>query len=525
MDDTIRTLHRSVGLVKAWAQAQLPNGRTLAEMFTLEGLPLWDVVAVDLARLHVPKALSQGRRSSSFTQRARPYLSWAKQTSLGLIRRQRSSQGCVKWPPKSVFLFLGFSAYIYRDVLQPVVARLAESTEIRTVSLHDGQQGRTNAWLSEGDRFQSIWQHWDNETEAKASVLRRALKKAIVELRTTGMLPRIIQDQGWLLWPHMRDVFDWFFRVYLPLLLPQASIAWHILERHRPALVISPDVADPRTRLYCLFGRQLGIPTLEIQFGMCGEDSIEWQFSEADQLAVWGEMARDVLLAHGVPTEKITITGSPRHDGLVKVSDAEVARTRARLGVPEKSAMVLLASAYQLKAYDKFSDPELLRLMKRAVFQAVDQVAGVCLVVKPHPLEDVRETKQLARKRRNILFVDPRADICKLIKVSDAFVGLGSSATLDALISNKLTICPAFPGWIWSDLFVKSGATLVPRSAEDVVRSLQIVVDCSCTRVLVDLEPARQRFLSQWVYQADGRASVRIETLARQMAKIAQRVG
>ena len=40
-----------------------------------------------------------------------------------------------------------------------------------------------------------------------------------------------------------RETFEWLFRVHLPRLLPQAAIAWHILEHHRPALVISPESA------------------------------------------------------------------------------------------------------------------------------------------------------------------------------------------------------------------------------------------------------------------------------------------
>lgn len=518
MDDTIRTLQRSASLVKAWGQAQLPNGKTVAETLTLQGLSLWDMVAVDLALYRVPKALAPGTQPPSLVQRVRPYLSWVKHTVLDLVT-SRSLQGCAEWPSEPVFLFLGFNAYMYRDVLQPVVTRLAGCKKINTVSLHDLRHFETTASLADRDGFQFFWQHWHSEVEPELGALRRALQATVAELQATGALPRIIQDQGRSLWPQMKDTFDWLFRVFLPRLLPQVAIARHILERHRPALIISPDVADPRTRLYCLLGRQLGIPSLEIQFGLCGAEAIEWQFFVADRLAVWGEKSREILVAHGVPAERITVTGSPRHDSLVNVSDAEVARMRARLGVPERSAVVLFASTYHLKAYDGLTDPELLNAMKRAVFQAADQTVGLHLVVKPHPLEKVQETRKLASARRNIRFADPRADIRDLIKVSDAFVALGSSSTVDALVANKLTICPAFPGWGWSDLFVQSGATLIPRSAEEVARSLQMVVDGSRERVMADLEPARQRFLRQWVFQTDGQASARIEALALHMVK------
>ena len=524
MNDTVRMLQYSADLVKAWGQAQLPSGKTLAEMLSLQGFPLWEAMAVDIARLHVPKALKMGRQPAWFAQEVRPYLSWAKHTALNRIRNRRTSQACAAWVPKPTFLFLGFSDYMYRDVLQPISVRLAECKEVSTVSLQGQQRVQSIKSRAEQDGFQSIWQHWDGEVDAQVRSLRKGLQAAELELQGTGVLPRVIQDQDRPLWPQMKDMFNWLFRVYLPLLLPQVVIARHILERHQPALVISPDVADPRTRLYCLLARQVGIPSLEIQFGAFGEDSIEWQFFVADRLAVWGDQAYEVMLAHGVPAGRITITGSPRHDCLINITDTDVTRIRARIGIPEGSVMVLFSSVYEEGGSEVFSNPEnpnLISLMKKAVFQAADQADGLCLVVKPHPLENARKTRQLAGKMRNIQFTDPRADIRELTKACDVFVAVtGSTTVTDALIANKLTIIPVFPGWIWSDQFVKSGAILVPRSAEEVAHCLQMVVEKDYrARIQTELEPARQRFLRQWVGQADGQASARIEALVRQMAK------
>jgi len=522
MNDSVRMLQHSASLVKAWGEAQLPNGKTLAELLTFGGISLWDISAVDLARIYVSNALASDNRPHPFIQKFKPYLSMAKHSALNLLRRRQGSRGCPDWPVEPVFLFLGFSAYIYRDALQPVVTRLARSKDIATVSLHGEMRLYRTMPPAQEDRFQSIWQHWDGEVDAQVRALRKELQAAELELQATRVLPRIIQDQGRPLWAQMKGTFNWFFRVYLPRLLPQIVIARHILQRHQPALVISPDVADPRTRIYCLLGRQFRIPSLEIQFGMTVTESIEWQFFVADHLAVWGKQAHEVMLSHGVPAERITITGSPRYDSLLGPSDREIAKTRARLGVPEGNAMVLFASVYNLKAQGALDLKivELLSTIPRAIFQAIDQIPGLYLVVKPHPEEDVEETRRLTGARNSIKFVDRRDDIRELIKACDAFISLGSTSTVDALIVNKLIICPTFPGWIGTEQFVESGATLVPRSPEEVVRCLQMVVDGSRARVLAELEPARERFLCQWVGQVDGQASARIEALAYQMTNL-----
>lgn len=320
------------------------------------------------------------------------------------------------------------------------------------------------------------------------------------------------------MWENLKNVFNRFFRADLPLLVPQAVVAKHILTTHRPALVISPDVADPRTRVYTLLCRKMGIPSLDVQFGLVGDEGIEWRFFSADKLAVWGAASKEAMLKHGISEEKIIITGSPRHDCLVNVPVAKIKSMRTELRIPQKSAIVLLASAYQLKDYNQYSNPELLRSMKRSVFEAADKTPGICLIVKPHPSEDVRETRALAGKNKNIIFVSQKSDIRELTRICDAFVSFGSTATADALISGKLVICPVFPGWIWSDLFKNSGATLVPTSAAEVLEVFRLVAGGSYEIVRAEHETARQDFLTHWVYKADGMSTKRITELALQMA-------
>ena len=102
----------------------------------------------------------------------------------------------------------------------------------------------------------------------------------------------------------------------------------------------------------------------------------------------------------------------------------------------------------------------------------------------------------------------------------DSFLTLGSTATLDALILNKLVIWPAFPGFVWwDDPFLKSEATIVVRSKKELACILQSLVDGSREKMLLPIEAARQQFLRQWVYKADGHASARIGSLAFEMAR------
>ena len=517
ISDILSTLQYTTGLIKTWGQSRLPNGSTLAEALTLNDIPFWDAFAVDLARIYMPVALTS---NSDISQIIRPYLTRAKHT-LRAFAHKRSTHGCSTWPIGPTILCLDFSEHISRDVLQPIATRLAAHPDCRVVSLSDKSWKKANQDLCPSGLYQTVWEHWNQQVCRQISHLKQEVRLTKINLRASNYISSIVRDDDQCMRSYLEHVLNLFFRVFLPFFIPQAIVARHILESHRPALIISPDVADPRTRIYTLLCRQMGIPCMEVQFGPIGGEGIEieWQFLTADKVAVWGKTSKEAMLKHGIPEEKIIITGSPRHDCLVNVPEAAAKEMRAKLGVPEKSAMVLLASAYQLKTYNEYSNPEILRSMKRAVFEAAN-TPGIFLVVKPHPLESVRETRALSGKNKNIIFVSQKSDIRELTKICDAFVSFGSTATADALIAGKPVICPVFPGWIWSELFTNTGTTLVPTSAAEVLKVFRLVANGTHEGVRAKLEPARQNFLAHWVYRADGLATERVAKVALQMAQI-----
>ncbi|RJP24828.1 MAG: hypothetical protein C4529_02070 [Deltaproteobacteria bacterium] len=516
LDDLTNRLQHSADLVREWGKAALPNGKTLGEMLTFDSIPFWDVIGPEIALYHVPKALSQpDDRLSRIIRSARTHLRAVEYRVVNRRNRIVAGNRHPARPSGQVFLFLGFQPYIYRDTLQPIVRHMAGDEETRCISLCEDLSPLRSYRSSDNEQIQSIWQHWNGDVKARANRLASSLKKTVKELQDMGTLPQIIQDGSGSLWPRMKGVFDWLFTVHFPNFMKHHAISTHILDNYRPEIIFSPDVADPRTRLYCLAGRHRKIPTLEIQFGVYGQEAVEWQFFIADRIAAWGEKSRATLLSHGVDAGKIHLTGAPRHDCMVSVDEADVSGTRSALGIPSGSAMVLFASTYT-SVYDQQDDPTMVDSVKRTVIQSAGSNGEMRLVFKPHPLEDVRAARKVAEGYRNILFADRDDDIRKLIRACDVFISLGTTATLDAIIANKLTICPKLPGWGWSDLFVDSGAVLAPASIEELLQCLKMAAPAR-KKVLEDLEPARRRFLEEWIYKADGQASARIASLARQM--------
>ncbi|MFA4934065.1 MAG: CDP-glycerol glycerophosphotransferase family protein [Candidatus Omnitrophota bacterium] len=518
MLNVIDTLNYSASLVEEFGKFNLSNGKTLSTTLTVEGIQFWDVFSAEFAHSHIPTVLASDISSKDMMQRIRPGLIRFKHGLRNLIRHRHNTHGCSSWPIGKTLLCLGFTNQMYRDVLRPVVSRLVMHKDCNIVVL--GDQNRFDKKLSsfENCRYQTLWQHWGEQIGGQVSKLQKSIYQIEINLRLSNALLNAVPDNDRHLVRNFKNLFNRFFRVYLPLIIPHAVVARHILEKHRPAMVINSDTADPRTRIYTLLCRLMGIPCMDIQFGLAGDEGIEWRFLTADRVAVWGDVSKEAMLKQKVSSERIIITGSPRHDFLVNLSNSEVKSKRAMLRVPEENAMVVLASTYHLKTHDKYSNPEFLRSMKCAIFQAADKTPGISLVVKPHPVENVRQTRALAKKYKNIIFVSQKSDIRELIRICDAFISFGSTATIDALIAGKLTICPVFPGWVFSDIFKDSGAVLIPESCQEIINIFRMIADGSEANTKVKLESARQDFLKRYAYQADGMAAARVEALALKMA-------
>ncbi|MCR4340414.1 MAG: CDP-glycerol glycerophosphotransferase family protein [Gemmatimonadaceae bacterium] len=502
----MRALQRSADLVQAWGDAPVGGRPTLRELFASEDVRIWDILAADLAMYRIPQALGH-RLPTRRWSRPRRQLR-AVNYALRHAARRCDDSDCARWPAGPVALFLGFTPYIARDILLPVVAAMADSHDLRPVVLTEDVAAPAE---SGGATFHSVWRH-SADTQRDARRIARCTRKGFETLASDAAYRALFSDQGRSFWTDVSEsVLDLGMYARDEIAKFSAS-ARHVLSHHRPAVIVSPDVADARTRAFTSLGTAAGIPTIEVQFGACGPEATEWRFFAADRAAVWGPQSRDVLISHHVPAERVVVTGSPRHDVLFGVTDAERKAFRERFCVPAGNVAVVLGSTL---ASDKNPDAPVLRAMTQAIFAGAAAVPALTLVVKPHPLEDVNKTRQLASGAANIVFAAGAEDIRTVTRTCDAFVTLGSASTLDAVILGKPTICPAFPGWRWNELFVNTGAIAVPQTADEVASAFRELAQDGGASILARHAIARDTFLSEWVQEGGRGATNRVVTLLK----------
>lgn len=520
MSSTLDTLHQSADLAKLIGNTVLPNGKLVREQLSVDGVSFWDTVSPQLAAFWFPKDLSRAK-STIFDTHGMPYLRRIRQQVKSITPFPRNSAGCTEWPSGRVCLFLGFSGYMYRDILEPVKKHFDKTHGMNCVVLHDGGSFQNTAVKLAGTGIHSIWEHWESSLTEAERVARKKFSSAICEIRIEDMMSGFSPDEKMVIGPKIAGTLRWLLLGHLSSLIPYYLLARHILEKHPNSIIVSSDQADPRARLFSQIGKRNGIPSLEVQFGLCAKDGVEWQFLATDKVAVWGDNARKVISSHGVADQDMVVTGSPRFDCLVDVPAGQARNVRGRMAIPEGKTFVLFASQYLLKSYCEFGDfANIQRSIKRAIFRCTDKLDGMVLVVKPHPLEDVEETRKLAAGCKNIVFADKSEDIRELTKACDVFVTLGSTATMEALIAGKLVIYPAFPGFVWwDDMYLRNNVAFVVESEEILLSALRNALSGMRDDMLNHMAPARQKFLNEMIYKADGKAATRVSMLVEEMAK------
>lgn len=499
------SLHRAAVLVKDWGGRRLRDGRSLRDLLMVDGLSIWDVMSVELALYLVPDGLSIRVKRRTWRQLLIPYL---RPIKYAIWRpSELSCADCSRWPSGKTALFLGFSDYLARDIFHSIMELMMQEGRIAPVLLSDHQEMHPTI-----KHVHSMNRHRTQVCIDKSINIQKLISRAINQLVRQKECRAIFSENGFSLWSQLKQSIKRAFKIHAGYILPDViAVASHILGEHKPSVIISIDTADPITRIYSLIGKKLGIPTVQIQSGAVGPEATEWQFLLDDLVMAQGKQSEEYFLYHGVSNDKILVTGSPRYDGLSSAPKEAVDKIKMRFDIKEGDKIILLASSYSLEIFENnlAEVTSLLIEMKKSVFFCASSFSNITLIVKPHPLEDVEETRSLS-SGKNIVFADPKEDIRPLISACDAFVTFGSTSTLEGLILAKPTICPSFPGWIISDNFTKTGAVPAPQSIEELMQLFGEITNDGGGGITKRHQAARIKFLETVVLDGGGGASRRI---------------
>jgi hypothetical protein len=514
MKNVNKKLDLSANLIKSWGEIIVFENVKLSEYLTIKEIKFWDIFAVEMARIYLPELMNVGIKNRLYFSFKIILLSFRLKYQIyfnlfiSIFRIRKFFYIKQNSNKKKNILLLGFQHYIYKDTIEPLIFNMDQFNEQYNPVLVSDSNYQISEKLKKINRI-NLNNYFDASVACELKNILEEINKRSTFLFNNKFLDMLIDERFECDNAKLLFFFKRLFFVEMPKIAYQALLAKRIINDISPAVIVSPDVADQRNRIFVNYGKLDKIPTLDIQFGLTQDEGIEWRFCNSDFIAAWGENSQKELIKHGVNNNSIIITGSPRHDELC---------TPSVKNKNNDNVTILMASTYNLKSYSELYRPDALLEMMYSVIEAVSSAANIKLIIKPHPRErenDIEFKKYIADKD-NITVVSKDSDIREYIKSCDVFISFGTTATADALICNKIVICPVFTGWIWSEIFTSTGAVIIASDKDSLIYLIEKIskgVFSQSDEIISN----RENFIKNYAYAADGNSSSRVMDLIEYM--------
>lgn len=265
-----------------------------------------------------------------------------------------------------------------------------------------------------------------NRDRAYERMLRSVIGKQR-SLEQAGPAPPIVYDPG------TRSAIDSVFRELESLIPADDGVAefLHAEKLDAVAVIARVNLAARDTEIVKAAVSQ-GIPTGIVVYSWDNLSSKGLVHVMPDRLFVWNEVqAREAEELHGIPRERVAVTGAVRFDSMFERSpSAPREELLQELGLdPARKTVLYLGSS----AFVAPREPEFVERWAAAVPD------GLNLLVRPHPgnADDERWATVDGAVVAPPVVRDRPQDLYDQVFVSDAVVGLNTSAEIEAAIVDR----------------------------------------------------------------------------------------
>jgi hypothetical protein len=285
-------------------------------------------------------------------------------------------------------------------------------------------------------------------------------------------------------------------------LVEHIEFAGSLLDHVRPEVLVVGNDRWWVGQAFVRAAQRRGIATLLLQDGLA-TDKATWWWISAEHAAVFSPALEQLLTAHGVARQRLTVTGQPRYDALCdkrRTRDAcSVRAARTKLNVGASESCVLLATQPHQR-------PERVELAVESILESED----AHVLLRPHPSESPEKYQACVTANLGRVSLCASIDIDVLLDAADSVVTEYSTVALEGAILGIPVLIAPFLG-DRSEPRIFEGVSVIvhsPEALRDAVRTFSSRSGARLARQNVDL--ARLHAL---VGPLDGNAGLRVAGL------------
>jgi glycosyltransferase involved in cell wall biosynthesis len=342
------------------------------------------------------------------------------------------------------------------------------------------------------------------------------------KLRSNHNFKRSIQYNGSALFDLLKHDFNILFKYRVFTAILYIELVKRAIEATNPKTIVI--ICE-----YCIFGRAAviagkikGIPTLAIQHGIITPTHPGCIFNKEDKdkiilpdlTCVYGQYHYDLLTKDSIyEPDQVIVTGQPRYDILYNI-DKTYSKKRflEKYGInPEHKIVLWTTQSHGM------SDEENAKNLV-AMFKAMQNLKNTTLILKQHPGERKKDTKQIKQYlnayKINALLMDKKSNTYEQIFVCDLVITKNSTTAMEAVALNKPVIVLNLGGAPDVVDYVELGVALGVYRGEDLKPAIENLLKGD-----TDLAKNRNKYIEKYLYKIDGKATERVVKLVEEIIR------
>jgi hypothetical protein len=364
--------------------------------------------------------------------------------------------------------------------------------------------------------------YWSKDVWKKEKEAFTYFKGLFKDLMNDGGFRKLCMYGGKKGYAQMEEELEFYFLVIFPRVVEYIEMAKKMISEERPGLILLQNEYSEFERALVVAGKLKGIPTLAVQHGIITPTHYGYIFDQEDKgkvllpvtTCVYGQYHKDLLTKNSIyGPEQVVVTGEPRYDVLHRVDKIYSKKDfleKYRIN-PDNRILLWATQCHGL------SDEENIRNLG-AVFETVQNIKNVALLIKQHPGEGEEYTKMikdcLANYKIDVVITGKSSDTYEQLFVCDLLITKNSTTAMEAVALNKPVIVLNLSGEPDIVDYVEQGVALGVYREEDLKPSIEkLLKDDS------ELAKNRGAYIEKYLYKIDGKATERVLKLIEEIIR------